>query len=94
MFIIVPVIIIFLCGAYLYLNKTTFLIKIIIYSIIILIFLGTILLYKFIKKDLKQQEKNEIQLQINQLLKALENEQDKRIINSTLNKINKLKKFI
>jgi len=76
MAILIPFIIIFLCSAYLYLNEVSTIGKIIVYSFEILFLFGSFLLYKKIKKDIKQQQINQTQLQINDILKKLGNTTD------------------
>ena len=92
MFVIVPLIIIFLCLSYLYINETTLYIDIIIYGIIGLTAFTSLFLYKKIQKDLRQQEKNNIQLEINSLLHKLEKESDEKIILLYEHKLEVLKK--
>ena len=94
MFIIVPIIIIFLCLSYLYLNDTSMITDIIIYSTIFLTIFISFYLYNVIQKDLKQQEKNSIQLEINQLINKLNNTNDPLTIKSIKNKIDILGKEI
>jgi len=60
MFVIVPLIIIFLCLSYLYVNETTIYVDLLIFGIITLTTYTSLILYKKIQNDLKQQEKNSI----------------------------------
>jgi len=53
MFVIVPLIIIFLCLSYLYVTETSFYTDILIYGIIALTTFTSLFLYKKIQKDLK-----------------------------------------
>ena len=92
MFVIVPLIIIFLCLSYLYINETSIYTDIFIYSLILLTSFISIYLYKKIQADLKQQEKNAIQLEINDLLHKLQNTNDEKIILSYEHKLDNLKK--
>ena len=92
MFVIVPLIIIFLCLSYLYINETSIYIDIFIYSIISLTSFISIYLYKKIQEDLNKQEKNAIQIEINNLLHKLQNTNDEKIILSYEHKLQNLKK--
>ena len=92
MFVIVPLIIIFLCLSYLYINETSIYTDIFIYCIILLTSFISIYLYKKIQEDLTQQEKNAIQLEINDLLHKLQNSNDEKIILSYEHKLENLKK--
>jgi len=92
MFVIVPLIIIFLCLSYLYINETSIYTDIFIYSLILLTSFISMYLYKKIQADLKQQEKNAIQLEINDLLHKLQNTNDEKIILSYEHKLDNLKK--
>jgi len=92
MFVIVPLIIIFLCLSYLYVNQTSIFTDIIVYGIILLTSFISIFLYKKVQEDLKQQEKNSIQLEINELLHKLENCSDEKVIKSYEHKLENLKK--
>ncbi|HIP55994.1 MAG TPA: hypothetical protein EYG97_03135 [Arcobacter sp.] len=78
--------------SYLYVNETSFYTDILIYGIIALTTFTSLFLYKKIQKDLKQQEKNAIQLEINDLLHKLENAKDEKIFLSYTHKLNILKK--
>lgn len=87
MFVIVPAIIIFLCSAYLYLNDTSIFTKIIIFGTIFTTISISVYLYKLIQKDLKQQEINSIQVEINKLIEQLNKAIDESHIKSLEHKI-------
>lgn len=67
MFIILPLIIIFLLYSYLVFNDTSLFVEIIIYSLILLVVIVSYLTYKKIKSDMKIQEKNSILLEIQEV---------------------------
>ena len=93
MFIIVPLIIIFFCIAYL---KISIDIGIISYIVIFAIILFTILIsykiYKSFKEDLEVQDQNATKIQINELLQRINISEDKELKKSLQDKINRLKK--
>ncbi|MCK5293521.1 MAG: hypothetical protein KAJ49_02635 [Arcobacteraceae bacterium] len=92
MFVIVPAIIIFLCISYLYLNDTNIYAEIFIYGTIFLTIALSSYLYKIIQKDLKQQERNSIQLEINKLIEQLNITSDELHQKSLKHKIEVLQK--
>jgi len=94
MFILIPAIIIFLLLSYLYLNDVSFIGQIIVYISIVLVIIIAFKLYYKIKKDLKQQEINSIQMEINDLINRLNNLQDDKQKDFIQNKIELLKKEI
>jgi len=94
MFILIPAIIIFLLLSYLYLNDVGIVGEVIIYILIVLVIIVAFKLYYKIKKDLKQQEINSIQMEINDLINRLNNLQDDKQKDFIQNKIELLKKEI
>jgi len=87
MFTIVPLIIIFLCSAYLYLNNVSFIVTILIYIFEVSLVVGSFYLYKKIKQDLDDQEINKIKQEINDLKKRKNSSDDEILKNSLENKI-------
>jgi hypothetical protein len=90
MFIIVPLIIIFLCLSYLYTNETTMIIDILIYGTILATIFTSLFLYKKVQNDLKQQELNSILIEINRIKELLQNSSDPKVIQSLNHKIEQL----
>jgi hypothetical protein len=64
MFLLIPVIIIFLLLTYVYLNEMSIYGQILVYGFCLFIVVATYLLYKGIKKDMLQQERNKIENEI------------------------------
>jgi septal ring factor EnvC (AmiA/AmiB activator) len=91
MFIIVPLIIIFLSTSYIYLNQTSILTDILVYIFDIAIVALTIWLYKKVQQDLKLQEINKLKEEIGQLETKLKNSTDEQHIKSFNHKISVLK---
>ncbi len=83
MFVIVPLIIIFLLSSYLYVNEVSVTVQITLYSLIVGVIFISLYLYRSIQNNLKQQEINSIQVEIN-ILKAkkekIDNEKEKEYI--------------
>jgi len=79
MFIIIPLIIIFFCVAYLQLSDD---VGIISYSVVAFIITTTLYIsfkiYKSVKEDLKVQELNGIKIQINELIQKINKEKDQQ----------------
>lgn len=94
MFILIPAIIIFLLLSYLYLNDVGIVEEIVVYVLIVLVVIIAFKLYYKIKRDLKQQEINSIQMEINELVYRLNNLQDDKQKDFIQNKIELLKKEI
>ena len=92
MFIIVPLIIIFVCSSYLYVNELSITTTISIYGFEIVTIISTIWLYKKIQNDLDMQEDNKIRKEIIILNTRLKNSKDAVLIKSTKQKILKLEK--
>jgi len=90
MFIIVPLIIIFLCLSYLYMNETTVIVDIFIYGTILATIFTSIFLYKKVQDDLKQQEENAILIEINRIRDLIKNSSDPKVIQSLNHKIEQL----
>jgi len=87
MFTIVPLIIIFLCSSYIYLNDVSMIVMILIYLFEIGLVIGTFSLYKKIKLDLKDQEQNKIKQEIYNLKQKVSNTNDEILKKSLENKI-------
>lgn len=87
MFTIVPLIIIFLCSSYIYLNDVSMIVMILIYLFEIGLVIGTFFLYKKIKLDLKDQEQNKIKQEIYNLKQKVSNTNDEILKKSLENKI-------
>lgn len=86
---------IFLLSSYLWVNdEVSFIVEVFIYILIFLIAFISLYLYKSIHKNLKQQEKNSIQIEINQLKSKLKKHQDEKIVQSIKAKIKILEKEI
>ncbi len=95
MFILIPLIIIFLALSYIYVNKDIGLIsEISIYIFSIFIVFVSLYIAKVIKKDLKKQKQNNINIQINQLKQKLGSTTDERRIQGLKNEIDMLSKLI
>ena len=92
MFILIPIIIIFFLGAYLYMNETSIYTQAFIYSLMLLTIYISVYIYNSIKKNIHQQELNIIQLEINELLQKLSNSSDEQYIKSLKYKIEELQK--
>jgi amino acid permease len=79
MFIIIPLIIIFFCVAYLQLSDD---VGVISYSVVAFIITTTLYIsfkiYKSVKEDLKVQELNGIKIQINELIQKINKEKDQQ----------------
>jgi len=90
MFIIIPAIIIFLASSYLYLNDVSLLVQVLIYLFIVMIILFSLYIYIAIQKNLKQQEKNKIVIEINQLKQRIKNEDSENKKKILYRKIEKL----
>lgn len=72
MFLLIPAILIFLCGSYLYLAENiSIFTQSFIYSLIFAIIFVSFKIYSSIRKDMKKQEGNKIILQIQDLEKQL-----------------------
>ena len=94
MFTIVPILIIFLCSAYLYLNEVSTFTIVLVYTFEITMLIGLYYLYKVIQSDLKEQEKNKIKQEISTLEQKLSIEKDQVIIKNLEQKIQKLNKAL
>ncbi len=92
MFIIIPLILIFFCIAYLSINDNLSIVSQgFIYFLICCIIFISFYLFKLIKSDMKKQELNNILIEINRLNKKLNTITDKIQRNGILNEINMLK---
>ena len=87
MFTIVPLIIIFLCSAYIYLNDVSFIVTVLIYIFEIGLVTGSFYLYKKIKQDLDDQEINKLKQEIYELKQKIQNTDDDILKKSLENKI-------
>lgn len=93
MVLLIPLAVIFFCFAYLNLTDVvTILDKIIVTIIIITTLTLSFILYKRIKQNIKQQEKNKIIIEINNLQFKLSNVKDEKQKIFLKEKIEKLKK--
>ncbi len=93
MFILVPLILIFFCIAYLSVNDDlTIYTQSFIYFLIIFILFVSYYLFKIINKDMKKQELNNIQIEINSLNHKLNTISDDTQKQGILNQINILKR--
>ena len=91
MFILIPLVIIFLCISYLQLNDNIGIYtQSSIYILILLTIVLSLYLYKKVKEDMKQQESNTIQLEINQLINKLATINDEKIKDAMTSKITHL----
>jgi len=93
MFIIVPLIIIFFCIAYLKINID---VGIISYTVVFGIILFTIVIsykiYKSFKEDLEVQDQNATKIQINEILQKINISENEELKKSLQEKVNRLKK--
>lgn len=95
MFLIIPIIIVFLATSYLYLNpELSILMKFIVYFFILLTIATSFYIYKHIKHSLSLQEKNKIQHEINNIFKKLSKEKDETKIQLYKKQIEKLQQEI
>jgi amino acid permease len=93
MFIIIPLILIFFCVAYLFINDDLSIVtQGFIYFLIFGILFISFYLFKIIKSDMEKQELNQIQIEINRLAKKLEIITDETQRKGISNEINRLKK--
>ncbi len=92
MFIIIPLILIFFCVAYLSVNDDlSIFTQSFIYFLIFCILFISFYLFKIIKSDMKKQELNNIQIEINKLNTKLNTMSDDTHKKGIFNKINMLK---
>jgi amino acid permease len=95
LFIIVPLIIIFLAFAYLELNENISLIEeIIVYSIVVGVVFISIRLYNKVKNDVKLQEINALRFEYNELMNNYNQNKDEEYKKNLTIKIEKIKKEI
>jgi hypothetical protein len=95
LFIIVPLIIIFLAFAYLELNENISLIEeIIVYSIVIGVVFISIRLYNKVKNDVKLQEINALKFEYNELINKFNQSNDEEYKKNLNIKIENIKKEI
>lgn len=95
MFIIVPLIIIFLAFAYLELNDNVSLLeKIVVYSIVLGVIAISIRLYTKIKNDVAIQELNALKFEYNELMNKYKQSKDEEYKKNLNIKIEKIKKEI
>lgn len=92
MFIIVPIIIIFLLFSYLHLNDVTFIGEMVVYFLILSVVLLSIFIYKKVKNDYKIQQQNTIKQEIATLQMKLLQTTEENIKKSYLHKIEMLHK--
>lgn len=93
MFIIVPLIIIFLAFAYLELNDNVSLLeKIVVYSIVLGVIAISIRLYTKIKNDVAIQELNALKFEYNELMNKYKQSKDEEYKKNLNIKIEKIKK--
>lgn len=94
MFILIPMIIVFLCSAYIYTNEVGVVTQIFLYSFMGFVVFLSLYLYKKIQQDLKQQEINKINQEIQTLTTKLNNTDDKNIKNHISSQIKALESDI
>jgi hypothetical protein len=95
LFIIVPLIIIFLAFAYLELNENISLIEeIIVYSIVVGVVFISIRLYNKVKNDVKLQEINALKFEYNELINKFNQSNDEEYKKNLNIKIENIKKEI
>ena len=95
MFIIIPLIFIFLAVAFLQINPTlSLVVKVLVYIFIFLVIAITMFITKKIKDDIKIQEINQTILAVKKLKKQLLNTTDKQKILGLKNEIEKLENEI
>ncbi len=88
MFVLIPLIIIFLSIAYINLNENiSIYLEIFLYILMIAVTTLSVILYKNIQINLKEQENNKIRLEIYQLKQKLINCTNEKLINSIKHKI-------
>lgn len=91
MFIIIPLILIFLLFSYLQLNDdVSFELTMTIYGLMVGIVYLSFIISKKIQKDFKEQERNAIIIELNHLQKKLSNETDEKLIHLYKHKIEML----
>ena len=92
MFILIPLVLIFFCIAYLSVNDDlTIYTQSFIYFLIFFILFVSVYLFKIIKADMKKQELNNVQIEINKLNHKLNIISDDTQKKGILNEINILK---
>lgn len=88
MFILIPVIIIFLCLSYIQINDDVGASTLVVIYLFMAVTVAiSLYLYVKIQKDLHQQELNSIQLEINKLIDKLHITKDEKVIDSISHKI-------
>ena len=92
MFIIVPLILIFLLFSYMKLNNLSLFGEIVIYVLMVLIVYVSYYLFKKIKNDYKIQQQNTIKIEIQELEKKLHTTKDEQSKKAYIHKIDQLKK--
>ncbi len=91
MFIIIPLILIFLLFSYLQINDdVSFELTMTIYGLMIAIVYFSYVIFKKVKKDFKAQERNAIIVELNHLQKKLSKETDEKLIHTYKHKIEML----
>ncbi len=91
MFIIIPLILIFVSSAYLYVNSDlSFYTQISIYIFMVVVVIGSLYIAKIVKDDFNKQELNLIIVEIQRLQKLLDNSTDKVEELGLQNEIDKL----
>jgi uncharacterized membrane protein len=94
MFILIPVIIIFLLLTYLYLNEVGLVGQVFIYSLVFFVVAISLFLYKSIKKDMLQQKIHRLEADVLALEKKIMQTSDEIRKKQILNKIEQLQQEI
>jgi len=91
MFILIPLVIVFLAYGYLQMNENSGLfVEIIVYTIIALTIVFSYILYKKFKEDLIQQDINSLKVEINSIIariKKSSNEEEKKLLEQRIHKL-------
>ncbi|MBD3842176.1 MAG: hypothetical protein IE909_09875 [Campylobacterales bacterium] len=94
MFVIVPLILIFLIYSYLQLNDVGNVEKFVAYGLMGLIVMGSLYLFKKIKQDMKKQQINQLILEKNQIIKKNQQTADAKVIEQNNLKLEKIQEQI
>jgi len=91
MFILIPLVIVFLAYGYLQMNENSGLfVEIIVYAIIVSTIVFSYILYKKFKEDLIQQDINSLKVEINSIIariKKSNNEEEKKLLEQRIHKL-------
>ncbi|MEA3383421.1 MAG: hypothetical protein U9Q20_01920 [Campylobacterota bacterium] len=95
MFVLIPLVIVFLSLSYIYVNDNlSIYTQIGLYILMITVSIISIVIYKKIKYNMKEQDNNQIRLEILELEKKLKTSTDKTLLNSIKQKIKQREKEI